>query len=78
MRIMGGRNPCDVGCGGLSSSSLLWLSLPVNAAVGCINNGMADKDGNEKEGEEQMAVAANDIVDHHCHHHPPPKGGKNN
>jgi hypothetical protein len=50
----------------------------VNAAEGCINDNMLDKDGNEKEGEDQMAVAADNIVDHHHHHHLPPKRGLNN
>ena len=52
MRIMWGCHPCNVGCGGLSSLSSLRSSSPVNAAAGCINNNMADKDGNAKEGED--------------------------
>ena len=80
MRIMGGHHPC----GGPSSSSSS-SSLPMNAAVGRVNDGMGDEDGNEEGGEEDsntvdrewtnardddpMAAAEEDVD--HSHRHPP-------
>ncbi len=52
MRIMGGCHPCNVGCSGSSSLSLSGSSSLANAAAGCVNGNMVDKDSNKKEGED--------------------------